>query len=335
MSARGQGSRHGACAACRSLRTTAAAHVQPLPALHPECPTSALPCAPADACGSLPLLRAPPTTLTMALPCSGIGEVYGVPKVHYKGQQGEFYVVIMDLLGPRYGAGTSEELDWRLKWAAAHAQNPMHCAGCPPHALLMPASPPAPLTHPCSRANPPPHHSLWDIWNKEGQQLTAQYVACVAVEALTILEALHAKGCALRGHVVRLVVGHGGHGSSEASRASRALGPALSCSSACSDWLWASSPPRPAPPHPSTPSPTIPHPTSCSYVHGDVKPENFLLGQPGTPRANKLYLVDFGLAQVCCLLALVSKGSGLLSSSSPGRQLEAVPGQHWAVDGQG
>jgi serine/threonine protein kinase len=32
-------------------------------------------------------------------------------------------------------------------------------------------------------------------------------------------------------------------------------------------------------------------------VHGDVKPENFLLGQPGTPRANKLYLVDFGLAQ--------------------------------------
>jgi serine/threonine protein kinase len=32
-------------------------------------------------------------------------------------------------------------------------------------------------------------------------------------------------------------------------------------------------------------------------VHGDVKPENFLLGQPGTPRSNKLYLVDFGLAQ--------------------------------------
>lgn len=33
-------------------------------------------------------------------------------------------------------------------------------------------------------------------------------------------------------------------------------------------------------------------------MHGDVKPENFLLGQPGTPRSNKLYLVDFGLAQV-------------------------------------
>ncbi|CAL5400309.1 unnamed protein product [Camellia sinensis] len=32
------------------------------------------------------------------------------------------------------------------------------------------------------------------------------------------------------------------------------------------------------------------------FVHGDVKPENFLLGQPGTPDANKLYLIDLGLA---------------------------------------
>lgn len=32
-----------------------------------------------------------------------------------------------------------------------------------------------------------------------------------------------------------------------------------------------------------------------SFVHGDVKPENFLLGQPGTPNEKKLYLVDLGL----------------------------------------
>jgi len=32
------------------------------------------------------------------------------------------------------------------------------------------------------------------------------------------------------------------------------------------------------------------------YVHGDVKPENFLLGAPGGPRAQRLYLVDLGLA---------------------------------------
>ncbi|CAL5400311.1 unnamed protein product [Camellia sinensis] len=33
-----------------------------------------------------------------------------------------------------------------------------------------------------------------------------------------------------------------------------------------------------------------------NFVHGGVKPENFLLGQPGTPDANKLYLIDLGLA---------------------------------------
>ncbi len=30
-------------------------------------------------------------------------------------------------------------------------------------------------------------------------------------------------------------------------------------------------------------------------MHGDVKPENFLLGQAGTPNEKKLYLVDLGL----------------------------------------
>jgi serine/threonine protein kinase len=34
-----------------------------------------------------------------------------------------------------------------------------------------------------------------------------------------------------------------------------------------------------------------------SYVHGDVKPENFLLGQPSTPTEKKLYLVDLGLGE--------------------------------------
>lgn len=36
--------------------------------------------------------------------------------------------------------------------------------------------------------------------------------------------------------------------------------------------------------------------TKCDrYVHGDVKPENFLLGPRGTADEKKLFLVDFGL----------------------------------------
>ena len=30
-------------------------------------------------------------------------------------------------------------------------------------------------------------------------------------------------------------------------------------------------------------------------MHGDVKPENFLLGQPGSTNEKKLWLVDLGL----------------------------------------
>ncbi|MQL90983.1 hypothetical protein Taro_023591 [Colocasia esculenta] len=33
------------------------------------------------------------------------------------------------------------------------------------------------------------------------------------------------------------------------------------------------------------------------FVHGDVKPENFLLGQPRTPDEKKLFLIDLGLAR--------------------------------------
>ncbi|XP_059462550.1 casein kinase 1-like protein HD16 isoform X2 [Corylus avellana] len=93
---------------------------------------------------------------------------YGIPWVHYKGRQGEFYILVMDILGP----------------------------------------------------------SLWDVWNSLGQSMSPNMAACIAVEAISILEKLHLKG----------------------------------------------------------------------FVHGDVKPENFLLGQPGTPDEKKLYLIDLGLA---------------------------------------
>jgi serine/threonine protein kinase len=40
-------------------------------------------------------------------------------------------------------------------------------------------------------------------------------------------------------------------------------------------------------------------------VHGDVKPENFLLGQPGTPDEKKLYLIDLGLGMLSFLKSFI------------------------------
>ena len=36
--------------------------------------------------------------------------------------------------------------------------------------------------------------SLWDVWNTQGQVMSQEMVACIAVEASAILERLHAKG---------------------------------------------------------------------------------------------------------------------------------------------
>ncbi|KVH90608.1 Protein kinase, ATP binding site-containing protein [Cynara cardunculus var. scolymus] len=99
---------------------------------------------------------------------STLNGCYGIPWVHYKGRQGDFYILVMDMLGP----------------------------------------------------------SLWDVWNSLGQSMSPSMVACIAVESISILEKLHSKG----------------------------------------------------------------------FVHGDVKPENFLLGQPGSVDEKKLYLIDLGLA---------------------------------------
>ncbi|XP_052886652.1 casein kinase 1-like protein HD16 isoform X1 [Gossypium arboreum] len=99
---------------------------------------------------------------------NALGGSHGVPRVHYKGRQGDYYVMVMDILGP----------------------------------------------------------SLWDVWNNNSHTMSIEMVACIAIEAISILEKMHSRG----------------------------------------------------------------------YVHGDVKPENFLLGLPGTPDEKKLFLVDLGLA---------------------------------------
>ncbi|XP_042048277.1 casein kinase 1-like protein HD16 isoform X1 [Salvia splendens] len=100
-----------------------------------------------------------------------LGGSHGVPRVHYKGRQGEYYIMVMDILGP----------------------------------------------------------SLWDMCNNNSlnnMPMSVEMVACIAIESISILEKIHARG----------------------------------------------------------------------YVHGDVKPENFLLGAVGSPDEKKLFLVDLGLA---------------------------------------
>nr|XP_023397037.1 casein kinase I [Loxodonta africana] len=68
------------------------------------------------------------------------------------------------------------------------------------------------------------------------------------------------------------------------------LGEAWPCA-ACGKWLWLRSP---------RPPPQI---TRMEYVHTksliyrDVKPENFLVGRPGTKRQHTIHIIDFGLAK--------------------------------------
>ncbi|XP_062096258.1 casein kinase 1-like protein HD16 isoform X1 [Humulus lupulus] len=73
---------------------------------------------------------------------SSLNGCYGIPSVHYRGQQGDYYILVMDMLGP----------------------------------------------------------SLWDLWNTNNQMLSEDTVACIAVEAISILEQLHFKGF-VHGHV--------------------------------------------------------------------------------------------------------------------------------------
>lgn len=44
-------------------------------------------------------------------------------------------------------------------------------------------------------------------------------------------------------------------------------------------------------------------------MHGDVKPENFLLGPPGTVDEKKLFLVDLGLGILACNYSLLCNSS--------------------------
>ncbi|KAL0311934.1 UNVERIFIED_CONTAM: Casein kinase-like protein HD16 [Sesamum radiatum] len=134
---------------------------------------------------------------------NALGGSHGIPRVHFKGRQSDYYIMVMDMLGP----------------------------------------------------------SLWDVWNNNSHTMSIEMVACIAIEAISILEKLHSRG------VGALI------GPSPMSRGFQSKVGMLSDHGLMLG----------------------------QYVHGDVKPENFLLGPPGTPDEKKLFLVDLGLEELSAM----------------------------------
>ena len=111
------------------------------------------------------------------LGCRNLGDVYGLPKMHYKGKQGDFYIMV-------YSQFTYKDL--------ASSHEPYTCgAMCFVATLCKRLVPELSCSLQVMDLLGP---SLWDAWNTQSIDMTPQYVACVAVEAIIILQALHDKG---------------------------------------------------------------------------------------------------------------------------------------------
>ncbi|KAF1885681.1 hypothetical protein Lal_00039529 [Lupinus albus] len=67
---------------------------------------------------------------------NALGGSHGVPRVYFKGRQSDYYIMVMDMLGP----------------------------------------------------------SLWDVWNNNSRMMSVEMVACIAIEAISILEKMHSRG---------------------------------------------------------------------------------------------------------------------------------------------
>ena len=108
--------------------------------------------------------------ITTCFVFSSLGGVQGIPKVHFKGRQAEYYIMVRVLtlcmsLVLITCLDTSCDADFRHGYIQVMD-------------ILGP--------------------SLWDVWNCQGQVMSQEMVSCIAVEALAILEKLHAKGCATK-----------------------------------------------------------------------------------------------------------------------------------------
>lgn len=92
-------------------------------------------------------------------------------------------------------------------------------------------------------------------------RMSTEMVACIAVEAISILEKMHLRGYAFRMFPPTVFEPPFFWAMSR-----------IGCDGILLLWMH-------------------------RYVHGDVKPENFLLGQAGTVDEKKLFLVDLGLGE--------------------------------------
>lgn len=130
--------------------------------------------------------------------CRSLGGVHGIPKVHFKGRQGDYYIMVglttrqqcrclQQLLGQQPHAADADRLNqqscvhhvWHVLISGLAAESIDHKL----YAVLF-------VQQVMDMLGP----SLWDVWNTQGQVMSQEMVACIAVEALSILKDLHSKG---------------------------------------------------------------------------------------------------------------------------------------------
>ena len=139
----------------------------------------------------MPMLTAyVPAPLTFPVPTSSaLGNIPGVPKVHYKGRQGDFYIMVRW----RHSWLSTSSVPGALADGRQQVREPSlgSVGGGSCMTIILTAS-----TRPACRLQVMDMlgPSLWDVWNTQGQVMSQEMVACIAVEAIAILERLHAKG---------------------------------------------------------------------------------------------------------------------------------------------
>lgn len=124
--------------------------------------------------------------------CRSLGGVHGIPKVHYKGRQGDYYIMVGDQL---VGTGLIDVDSMPCRCVAASPSQAPYTLSVAGLGCADDYMPRAICLCVCAmQAMDMLGPSLWDVWNSQGQVMTQEMVACIAVEALSILKDLHSKG---------------------------------------------------------------------------------------------------------------------------------------------